>query len=130
MILRATLLVAVTLGASFGAKHKKKSAASAAEMKKDITGHLRETHACDAERDKPGTPAKVSVSWTITTAGQVADVAVKHRKGDAGDPGLEGCLVEAISRWTFPSPKHDQRAHYTFQFGAPPPQKTKKRRGH
>jgi len=76
------------------------------ELIRRITrGHINEVKWCYAQElsRQPGLAGKIEVQFTIGASGEV--VVSSLQRSTMGNARVEGCIVEAVRRWSFPKPR-------------------------
>ncbi len=88
------------------------------EVKKVVESHLGDVKTC--MRDKGSATGKLVVEFAIEPDGHVSNNKTKEASSNAA---LDGCIVAAFARWSFPKPRGGvvMGAIYPFMFAAAPP---------
>jgi len=90
-------------------------------IRREIRKHLNEVRFCYQKelQGKPDLSGRVMVQFTILGTGRVAGAAIQS--STMNHSGVETCLTQAVTRWSFPQPKDGGIVvvSYPFMFHAP-----------
>jgi TonB family protein len=90
------------------------------EIMKVIRRHESEIKFCYEQelQKQPSLSGKVSVAWTIDSAGAVPEANVSE--SSIGSPAVEKCMTDRIRRWKFPEPRGGGTVDVTFPWNFKP----------
>jgi hypothetical protein len=89
-------------------------------IRRVIRQHINEVKFCYEQQlvRNPQLEGRISISFTIAGTGAVA--ASLLASSTMGNAHVEGCIVEAVRRWQFPSPQHNGIVIATYPFSFTP----------